>query len=100
MPKVSSLQDFLLPTRCPICKGGSGKNVCGSDHKTYSSLCELRAAACKQKKAIIVLKNGACETTSDELEDEGGVLEDEDARFPDEVEDEDDNDAHEDDDQD
>ena len=75
-------------------------------------MCELRAEACKQKQAIIVLKNGACETTgnvwgfkrdmanSDSRENVRRFMEDEDPRFPDEEEDEDDTDAHENDDED
>ena len=80
-------------------------------------MCKLRAEACKQKKAIIVLKNGTCggesnpsgtvwgfkrdQANSDEPEDVRGAMEDEDARLPDEEEDEDDDDdAYEDDDQD
>ena len=53
---------FLLPfsQKCPSCDDASEHPVCGSDHTTYKSLCELKAAACRQKKAIIVLKNGGC----------------------------------------
>jgi len=34
--------------------------VCGNDIKTYSNECALRAAACKQNKAIVILYNGQC----------------------------------------
>ena len=63
-------------------------------------MCKLRAAACENKQAIIVLRNGACGGKSDLPEDVDGFFEDEDARLPDEEEDEEDNVAHEDDDQD
>jgi len=35
--------------------------VCGSDGKTYGSLCALKAHACKNNKNITVFKNGICE---------------------------------------
>eukprot|EP00112_Aurelia_sp_Birch-Aquarium-sp1_P016541 Seg3765.5 transcript_id=Seg3765.5/GoldUCD/mRNA.D3Y31 product=Agrin protein_id=Seg3765.5/GoldUCD/D3Y31 len=47
---------------CPKCEDDDHHPaVCGSDHKTYKSICHLRAAACIAKTAIIVLKNGPCE---------------------------------------
>eukprot|EP00795_Rhopilema_esculentum_P013365 gene13365-4219_t len=45
---------------CPTC-ATEDSPVCGSDHKTYSSICKLRATACQQAKAIIVLKKGPCD---------------------------------------
>ena len=47
---------------CPKCDDDDHHQpaVCGSDHKTYKSICHLRAAACIAKTAIILLKNGAC----------------------------------------
>ena len=54
---------------CPKCDDDDHHRpaVCGSDHKTYKSICHLRAAACTAKTAIIVLKNGACEEETSPL---------------------------------
>ena len=52
--------------------------VCGSDHKTYGSICKLRATACKQAKAIIVLKKGPCNDREGNTDNEELNLDEED----------------------
>ena len=37
--------------------------LCGSDGITYSNLCQLKHAACEQKKSIDVSREGNCEST-------------------------------------
>ena len=73
----------------------SGEQVCGSDHKTYKSLCFLRRAACQQKEAIVVLKKGSCEAKVKEAIDTNVLFEEEEDISPDDVEDEDDDDDQE-----
>ena len=39
--------------------------VCGGDKKTYSSVCALKLASCKQNKGIGLKKIGRCSRFSD-----------------------------------
>ncbi|KAK3740793.1 hypothetical protein QZH41_010082, partial [Actinostola sp. cb2023] len=45
---------------CHPCVGVKTAPVCGSNDKTYTSICELGRAACKSQKKITVVKKGAC----------------------------------------
>lgn len=46
---------------CPACDSASEVNaVCGSDGRTYASMCHLEASICKTKKQIKIDRKGAC----------------------------------------
>jgi len=42
--------------------GNNGPQVCGSDGVTYLNICLLKYQACKTKKTIVKVSNGACPT--------------------------------------
>lgn len=44
---------------CPICPA-EFEPVCGSDGISYGNECKLRLEACKHRRDITVLYNGAC----------------------------------------
>uniref|UniRef100_A0A8D2KTG3 Agrin n=1 Tax=Varanus komodoensis TaxID=61221 RepID=A0A8D2KTG3_VARKO len=46
---------------CPRCEKQPLAQVCGSNGVTYNNLCELRRAACQQKKDVEVSRTGPCE---------------------------------------
>lgn len=45
--------------QCPSCQRG-GKEVCGTDDRTYENECELRRQACLNKTEVDVKHRGAC----------------------------------------
>ena len=45
---------------CPTCDGSSVRAVCGSDHKSYPSECDMRRSACMMAKDVEILRNSAC----------------------------------------
>ncbi|XP_067329099.1 agrin isoform X4 [Anolis sagrei] len=46
---------------CPRCEKQPLGRVCGSNGVTYENACELRVAACQQKKDIEITRTGPCE---------------------------------------
>ncbi|XP_077787491.1 agrin isoform X2 [Podarcis muralis] len=46
---------------CPRCEKQPLARVCGSNGVTYDNACELRVAACQQKKDIEISRTGPCE---------------------------------------
>lgn len=44
---------------CPSCSH-TGKEVCGSDGKTYKDSCELKKRSCKKNQYIKVVSHGEC----------------------------------------
>src|SRR5579863_1650349 len=51
-------QESLAPT--PHGGGSNNKDVCGTDGLVYSTLCDLKKAACHQQKFIVVASRGFC----------------------------------------
>ena len=58
---LSTLLFCILQLAVQLVKVQEESRFVEAIYKTYNSLCELRAAVCKQKQAIIFLKKGACE---------------------------------------
>ncbi|XP_041975389.1 agrin-like isoform X3 [Aricia agestis] len=50
----------VCPKHCE--EGTETEEVCGSDNKTYSSMCSLRDVACREKKRLHVKHMGSCES--------------------------------------
>ncbi|XP_075973420.1 agrin-like isoform X2 [Anticarsia gemmatalis] len=51
---------------CPKhCEEGTTEEVCGSDNKTYSSVCSLRDTACKEKRRLHIKHMGSCESCAE-----------------------------------
>ncbi|XP_047025753.1 agrin-like [Helicoverpa zea] len=53
----------VCPKHCE--EGTETEEVCGTDNKTYSSVCALRDTACKEKRRLHIKHMGSCESCAD-----------------------------------
>ncbi|KAH9637667.1 hypothetical protein HF086_009335 [Spodoptera exigua] len=53
----------VCPKHCE--EGTETEEVCGTDNKTYSSVCALRDTACKEKRRIHIKHMGSCESCAE-----------------------------------